>query len=86
VWTGDEMVNDHAPRDRDIAMAFQSYALYPHMSVFDNTAFALQQVDTSTNICNKPANTFVASFVGSPSTSLYRARLERSACRSACWC
>ncbi len=42
VWIGDEMVNDHAARDRDIAMVFQSYALYPHMSVFDNIAFALQ--------------------------------------------
>ncbi len=42
VWIGGEMVNDYAPRDRDIAMVFQSYALYPHMSVFDNIAFALQ--------------------------------------------
>ena len=42
VWIGGEMVNDHAPRDRDIAMVFQSYALYPHMNVFDNIAFALQ--------------------------------------------
>jgi multiple sugar transport system ATP-binding protein len=42
VWIGGDMVNDYAPRDRDIAMVFQSYALYPHMSVFDNIAFALQ--------------------------------------------
>jgi multiple sugar transport system ATP-binding protein len=188
VWIGDEMVNDHAPRDRDIAMIFQSYALYPHMTVFDNIAFplqiaglpkadilqrvaevarilqlenylkrrpgnlsggqrqrvamgraiirqpavflmdeplsnldaklrvqmrseiaqiqdrlkvttvyvthdqveamtmgdrvalmrdgVLQQIDTPTNIYNKPANTFVASFIGSPSMNLYRARLE----------
>jgi len=188
VWIGDEMVNDYAPRDRDIAMIFQSYALYPHMSVFDNIAFplqiakiskaeteqrvrevarilqleaylerkpgnlsggqrqrvamgraiirqpavflmdeplsnldaklrvqmrseiaqiqdrlkvttvyvthdqveamtmgdrvalmrdgVLQQVDTPTNIYNRPANTFVASFIGSPSMNLYRARLE----------
>ncbi|MGN6103069.1 MAG: ABC transporter ATP-binding protein [Devosia sp.] len=188
VWIGGEMVNDYAPRDRDIAMVFQSYALYPHMSVFDNIAFALQiakrpraeiearvkevarilqlenylyrrpgnlsggqrqrvamgraiirqpavflmdeplsnldaklrvqmrseiaqiqdrlkvttvyvthdqveamtmgdrvalmrdgvlqQVDTPTNIYNRPANTFVASFIGSPSMNLYRARLE----------
>ena len=189
VWIGDEMVNDHAPRDRDIAMVFQSYALYPHMSVFDNIAFSLQiaklpkkeieervaevarilqlepylqrrpgnlsggqrqrvamgraiirqpavflmdeplsnldaklrvqmrseiaqiqdrlkvttvyvthdqveamtmgdrvallrdgvlqQIDTPTNIYNRPANTFVASFIGSPSMNLYRGRLER---------
>jgi multiple sugar transport system ATP-binding protein len=39
---GDRVVNDVAPKDRDIAMVFQSYALYPHMSVFDNLAFGLK--------------------------------------------
>ena len=39
---GDEVVNDKAPKDRDIAMVFQSYALYPHMSVRDNMGFALK--------------------------------------------
>ena len=190
VWIGGEMVNDYAARDRDIAMIFQSYALYPHMTVFDNIAFplqiaklpkaeitsrvadvarilqlepylqrrpgnlsggqrqrvamgraiirqpavflmdeplsnldaklrvqmrseiaqiqdrlkvttvyvthdqveamtmgdrvalmrdgVLQQIDTPTNIYNRPANTFVASFIGSPSMNLYRARLERA--------
>ena len=39
---GDRVVNDIAPKDRDIAMVFQSYALYPHMSVFDNMAFGLK--------------------------------------------
>ena len=39
---GDRVVNDIAPRDRDIAMVFQSYALYPHMSVADNLAFGLK--------------------------------------------
>jgi multiple sugar transport system ATP-binding protein len=39
---GDMVVNDVAPKDRDIAMVFQSYALYPHMSVFDNMAFGLK--------------------------------------------
>jgi multiple sugar transport system ATP-binding protein len=39
---GDRVVNDVAAKDRDIAMVFQSYALYPHMSVFDNMAFPLQ--------------------------------------------
>src|SRR5919199_3164636 len=38
---GGEVVNDKAPKDRDIAMVFQNYALYPHMSVRDNMAFAL---------------------------------------------
>ena len=39
---GDKVVNDVAPKDRDIAMVFQSYALYPHMSVYDNLAFGLK--------------------------------------------
>jgi len=39
---GDRVVNDLDPRDRDIAMVFQNYALYPHMSVFDNLAFGLR--------------------------------------------
>ena len=38
----DRVVNDVAPKDRDIAMVFQSYALYPHMSVYDNMAFGLR--------------------------------------------
>ena len=188
VSIGGEVVNDYAARDRDIAMVFQSYALYPHMTVFDNIAFSLQiarlpkkeiearvaavarilqledylkrrpgnlsggqrqrvamgraiirqpsvflmdeplsnldaklrvqmrseiaqiqrrlrvttiyvthdqveamtmgdrvalmrdgvlqQIDTPSNIYNKPANTFVASFIGSPAMNLYKARLE----------
>ncbi|HEY6605436.1 MAG TPA: ATP-binding cassette domain-containing protein, partial [Gaiellaceae bacterium] len=39
---GDRVVNDLAPRDRDIAMVFQNYALYPHKSVYDNLAFGLR--------------------------------------------
>src|SRR5512143_3218487 len=42
IYIGDRPVNDVAPKDRDIAMVFQSYALYPHMSVYDNMAFALK--------------------------------------------
>ncbi len=42
VVIGDQVVNDVAPKDRDIAMVFQSYALYPHMTVFDNMAFGLK--------------------------------------------
>ncbi len=42
IFIGDQVVNDIAPKDRDIAMVFQSYALYPHMSVFDNMAFGLK--------------------------------------------
>ena len=39
---GDRVVNDLPPKDRDIAMVFQSYALYPHMTVYKNMAFGLQ--------------------------------------------
>jgi multiple sugar transport system ATP-binding protein len=42
IHIGDRLVNDVPARDRDIAMVFQSYALYPHMSVFDNMAFGLK--------------------------------------------
>ena len=41
LYIGDQLVNDVAPKDRDIAMVFQNYALYPHMTVFDNMAFGL---------------------------------------------
>jgi multiple sugar transport system ATP-binding protein len=44
---GDRVVNDIAPKDRDIAMVFQSYALYPHMSVYDNMAFSLRMRGTA---------------------------------------
>ncbi len=42
IYIGDRLVNDVPPKDRDIAMVFQSYALYPHMSVYDNMAFGLR--------------------------------------------
>ena len=43
---GDQVVNDVPPKDRDIAMVFQNYALYPHMSVYDNMAFGLKLAKT----------------------------------------
>ena len=42
VWIGDRMVNDDLPKDRDVAMVFQNYGLYPHMSVADNIAYPLK--------------------------------------------
>jgi multiple sugar transport system ATP-binding protein len=42
ILIGDQVVNDVPPKDRDISMVFQSYALYPHMTVFDNMAFGLK--------------------------------------------
>jgi len=43
IWVGDTLVNDLPPKARDIAMVFQSYALYPHMTVYDNIAFGLRR-------------------------------------------
>ncbi|ARU59899.1 glycerol-3-phosphate ABC transporter ATP-binding protein [Tumebacillus avium] len=42
LWIGDRLVNDVHPKDRDIAMVFQNYALYPHMSIYENMAFGLK--------------------------------------------
>jgi multiple sugar transport system ATP-binding protein len=42
IYIEDRLVNDLPPKDRDIAMVFQSYALYPHMTVYDNLAFPLR--------------------------------------------
>jgi multiple sugar transport system ATP-binding protein len=56
LYIGDEVVNQRAPKDRDIAMVFQNYALYPHMTVRENMGFALklaktpqEQIDTKVN-------------------------------------
>ncbi|MEG4572391.1 ABC transporter ATP-binding protein [Microcoleus sp. N3A4] len=43
IWVGDRVVNDLPPKDRDIAMVFQNYALYPHLTVYDNLAFGLRR-------------------------------------------
>ena len=57
IYIGDRLVNDVPPKDRDIAMVFQSYALYPHMTVYDNMAFGLklrkvpkQEIDRRVNV------------------------------------
>ena len=47
IHIGDTLVNDIAPKDRDIAMVFQNYALYPHMNVRDNMSFGLKFRDVS---------------------------------------
>jgi len=53
---GDKVVNDVPPRDRDIAMVFQSYALYPHMTVFDNLAFGLRMRGTARDDIDRRVN------------------------------
>ncbi len=42
IWIGDRLVNDDLPKDRDVAMVFQNYGLYPHMTIFDNIAYPLR--------------------------------------------
>jgi multiple sugar transport system ATP-binding protein len=54
---GDKVVNEMPPRDRDIAMVFQSYALYPHMTVFDNLAFGLKMRGTPRSDIERRVNT-----------------------------
>lgn len=56
IMIGDRVVNNVAPKDRDIAMVFQSYALYPHMTVFDNMAFGLRLRKTPKNIIEERVN------------------------------
>ena len=53
---GGRVVNDKAPKDRDIAMVFQSYALYPHMTVRDNMGFALKLAKTPKNVIDEKVN------------------------------
>jgi multiple sugar transport system ATP-binding protein len=53
---GGKVVNDKAPKDRDIAMVFQSYALYPHMSVRENMGFALKLAKTPKNVIDEKVN------------------------------
>jgi len=43
IWVGDRLINELPPKERDIAMVFQNYALYPHMTVYDNIAFGLRR-------------------------------------------
>lgn len=50
---GDKLMNKVAPKDRDIAMVFQSYALYPHLTVYDNMAFSLQMKNERKEVIHK---------------------------------
>ena len=56
LFIGEKRMNDVAPKDRDIAMVFQNYALYPHMSVFDNMAFGLKLRKTPKDEIKKRVN------------------------------
>ena len=72
---GDRIVNDLTPRDRDIAMVFQSYALYPHMTVADNLAFGLK-------LRKQPKNEVKERVQRAPSSSSCAAGCGRRSCTS----
>lgn len=54
IWVGDRWINDLPPKERDIAMVFQNYALYPHMTVYENLAFGLRRTQSSSNSSSPP--------------------------------
>ena len=53
LWIGDKLCNDIPPKDRDIAMVFQNYALYPHMTVYENMAFSLKLKKTPKDVIDQ---------------------------------
>lgn len=61
VLIGDRVVNNVAPKDRDVAMVFQSYALYPHMTVYDNMAFGLKLRKTPKSVIDQRVKEAAAS-------------------------
>jgi multiple sugar transport system ATP-binding protein len=61
ILIGDRVVNNIAPKDRDVAMVFQSYALYPHMTVYDNMAFGLKLRKTPKQIMDQRVQEAAAS-------------------------
>ncbi|RPJ02624.1 MAG: ATP-binding cassette domain-containing protein, partial [Chloroflexi bacterium] len=61
IMIGDRVVNNVAPKDRDIAMVFQSYALYPHMTVYDNMAFGLRLRRTPKQVIDERVREVAAS-------------------------
>lgn len=65
-----ERMNDVRPHDRDIAMVFQSYALYPHMDVARNMGFSMEIRKDPVDLYERPANKSVAQFIGSPTMNV----------------
>ena len=80
---GDRVVNTLSPKDRDIAMVFQSYALYPHMSVADNIAYGLKirRMDKA-EIASRPATSLSSVVLPQPDGPTSTARLPSGMVRS----
>ena len=86
MWVGDRLVNDLPPKERDIAMVFQNYALYPHMTVYENLAFGLRRTklapDASDRTSKHPfpgwaENLFLEMTRSLPKGLRYRSERER---------
>ena len=80
---GDRVVNDVPPKERDIAMVFQNYALYPHMSVYDNMAFGLKLRKLPKEEIDRRVRAGRARSSGSTSSSTASPRRSRAGSASA---
>src|SRR6476469_4252795 len=74
IWIGDRDVTDLSPKDRDVAMVFQNYALYPHMTVADNMGFALKIAGVTTTASSTSSGSRRPSPAASASASPWAAR------------
>src|SRR5437868_3845706 len=83
ILIGDREVNNVAAEDRDIAMVFQSYALYPHMSVYDNMDFHFQrQVEQTVDTADHPAQLVEAGFIGPPTMNFVPATVSNGSAKA----
>ena len=81
LYIGDKLMNDVAPKDRDIAMVFQNYALYPHMTVYDNMAFGLKLERPPrlklTVVLKKQPGFWISSIYSTENQKLYQADKDK---------